>query len=158
MLSSNSPVLMLEPRWSWQRRMLVVIQLAICVGVPWLIPQWLLCPRLALVTLSLLLLGVGYYRLGWWGPHRLCKASWLQSGQWRLERANGLSFSAELHSDSQSNPGWMCLRWQADPVSGASRCSLMIIRGELNLDIWRHLQARLRLEAARLPADTAALK
>jgi hypothetical protein len=159
MSSSNSPVLMLEPRWSWQRWMLVVIQLAMCVGVPWLIPQWSLSLRLALSALSLLLLGVGYYQLAWWGSHRLRKATWLQSGQWRLERATGLSFCAELHGDSQLNPGWMCLRWRADPVSGASRCSLMFIRGELSSDTWRHLQARLRLEAGRsLPTDAAALK
>lgn len=146
MSSSSLPVLMLEPRLSWQRGAFVAGQLFICLSLPWLAPDLEFRLRLSLGALSALIVWLGYYRLGWWGAYRLRKASWLSSGEWLLERVNGEVLIGELQDKSQRNARWMCLRWQVDKAPSIANCSLMLIRGEIDAQTWRRLQVRLLLE------------
>lgn len=96
----------------------------------------------------LLLVIAGCYRIGWLGSRRPIKVSWLQSGEWLLECADGRKLGAALLGGSQVNAGFVCLQLYADDLSTKSRHRVLLMRGEVSRERWRRLRVRLRLEAA----------
>lgn len=150
MSSNSSPVLMLDLRWSPQRWAIVAIQVAICLVMPWLIPQGTAAVKLIVGAAALLGVAAGFYWLGGWGARRVVRAAWLQSGDWQIERADGSKLTASLLDSSQVTAGFISLHLYADGPAG-SRHRLLWVRGELDREVWRRLRVRLRLEGGRRP-------
>ncbi|MES1190334.1 MAG: protein YgfX [Steroidobacter sp.] len=136
---------MFEPRWSWQRAMVFIAQCVMCGAIPWLLPYWPVgvCLLVSAVTLAVLILG--YRHLGWWGPRRVLRVTWQQSGQWLLQLASSKSAGGWVLTERSRVMSWlMVLRWRDDE----SCAQVIIFPGELPRAEWRRWQARLKLQAA----------
>lgn len=153
MSSSNSPVFTLELRWSRSRRLVLVAQILVGLGVPWLTP-WHNNWRMALCAATLALIGVSCRYLGWLGPRRPLKANWLSSGRWVLECADGSQCDALLRGSSRVNAVYVYLHLSPSSPGAETTATyrLLLIRGEYSPEVWRRLRARLRLEGGREPA------
>jgi hypothetical protein len=147
--SNNSPKLTFEPRWSPQRCAVVSAQFLVCVVIPWLIPYWPVLARTALAFAAVAVLGLGYRRVGWWGPKLLRRVTWQQSGRWVLQRqcAEQEESSDWILSPNSFVTSWlMVLRWQYQ----SETLHIIILPKELPLNVWRQWQARLKLHGSKV--------
>lgn len=126
--------------------MTFIAQCVMCSAIPWLIPYWPAGARLLVGAVMLAALILGYRQLGWWGPRRVLRVTWQQSGQWVLQLASGKSARGDwVLTDRSRVISWlMVLRWR----DNESCAQVIIFPGELPKGEWRRWQARLKLQAA----------
>jgi hypothetical protein len=152
MSSSNSPSLVLELPYNWQRLIPAGTLLMVVLLLPMLAFAWSPAMRIvgmlggvALATFAGWQVGMG--RAG----RRLTRVAWGQNGEWRLQFAEGEPVTATLAASSWWSPWLMC--WRLVDVTGR-RHGLLLWRAEFSPVSWHQWQRRLRLEWT--PATTAA--
>lgn len=138
MSSSVSAIFNLEhrlPRWQWA---MACGSVAACAVVPWLLRDWpwLLQCFASVGTAAMCL--VGAQRAGWLGGgRRLIRIIQTGSGDWYLKDANGYSSVTRLHATARYFRHFLWLRFE-------SGTALLLGPGDLESDLFRRLQARLR--------------
>jgi len=84
----------------------------------------------------------------WHKPLPLCSLQWGTDGLWQLEMSQGGWVGARLHAQgSRSLPWWVFLDFRLDD---GQRLGVSLMRDSLSQDNFRHLRARLKIEAEAL--------
>ena len=135
---SVSAIFNLEHRLQRWQLLMVAVSVLACAVVPWFLRGWplLLQGFASIGTVSMCLAGAR--RAGWLGGgRRLVRMTLTSNGDWHLNCANGYSGVTRLHADARYFRYFLWLRFESGTV-------LLLGPGDLEPDLFRRLQARLR--------------
>lgn len=154
MSSSNSPALVLELPYSWRRLIPAGSLLLSALLLPWLVSAWSPALRGGVMLAGLGLATAAAWQVGAIQPaRRLIRVAWGQSGEWRLNFAEGEPVGARLSAGSWWSPWLMCWRFVDE---AGRRHGLLLWRSGSAAGSWHSWQLRLRLEATHVALASSA--
>jgi len=135
-------ILLLRPQPSVRMRWVSLWAHGLAFAALWLavLPRWL-----AVLGSGGLLISAW---MTWHKPLQLCSLQWGKDGLWQLEMSPGSWVGARLDAHgSRSWPWWVFLGFRLDD---GRRLGVTLMRDSLSKDEFRHLRARLKVEAGAL--------